>query len=353
MEETLTPRNRLLSGRGVLLFMILIFLAGWLRFYDLGEESLWMDEAVSENFVKSDVLHIVKTSGHFRNNPPLYWVILHYWVRVFGNGEGALRAPSALFGIAAVLMMFRVGRELFDSRTAFLGMILCAVSQFQVYYSQDARPYSLLVFLSLASYLFFLKLIKPDPRRSDYVLYAFSSIALGYTHVYGIFIMASQISYLVIRGRSCEYQRYAFWCTFGFIMASLLPLALILGPSTQKIASEGFWIQRPSLLMAAGILKQFVSGKNGGFVLGALCVVLALLGLLGSRIASIQWRSADSLGSIATKRGSGMAESGDKNLLLLLWLSVSIIVPFIISQITTPILVPRYVIGVSPPSICL
>jgi mannosyltransferase len=328
--------------------MALLFLAGWLRFYDLSAESLWFDEAHSENFVKANVIDIVKTTGRANNNPPLYWVMLHYWVGLFGNGEGSLRSLSAIFGTAAVLVMFLVGSRLFDSRTAFIGALLFAVSPFQVYYSQEARPYGLLVFLSLASYLFFVKIIKPDHRRSDYLLYALSTIALGYTHVYAIFIIASQIGYLLIRGRACHHERYRFWAIFSLIVVCLLPLALILGPATQKIVSKGFWIQRPTLLTVATILKQFAGGQGHmGIILGALFISLSLLSFLTAKIGSVQWATAPPLDNFI-RRCRTMAEAAHDNLLLILWLFVPIIVPFIISQITTPMLVPRYTIGASP-----
>jgi uncharacterized membrane protein len=349
MGETCTLKTWLHSRSGLLCFLILVFIAGWLRFYDLGTESLWLDEAYSEDFVKSDATHIIKTSGRYRNNPPLYWVILHYWVRLFGNTEGSLRAPSAIFGVAAVLIMFLLGRRLLDSRTALLGTFLCAFSQFHIFYSQEARPYSLLLLLSITSYLFFVRLIKPGHRRSNYVWYALTTIALCYTHVYGIFIIASQFGYLVIRGRNCQHQRYLFWGTFAFIAASLLPLMLILGPSTQKISSQGFWIAKPSVLTVANIFAYYAGegGKHRIILLG-LYAFLTLLSLASITVKDIHWNPARPVECIKSMRSRVMVRLDDVNLLLISWLGVSIIAPLIISIITTPVLYPRYTIGASP-----
>ena len=81
-----------------------------LRVYGLNDESLWLDEAISADvgmlpinelfdFVKSRDVH-----------PPLYYILLHYWILLFGNSEVALRLPSVLFSTASIPLFYFFGK---------------------------------------------------------------------------------------------------------------------------------------------------------------------------------------------------------------------------------------------------
>ena len=141
----------------------LTLLAAVLRFATLDLQSFWYDEA----FTPVHVLHaslgatlhgIVKTE----NTPPLGYVLIWVWSRIFGAGVVALRFPSALAGVATVPVAWEIGRELAgrargSRRVAIVCAALVAVNPLFVWYSQEARAYGLYVFLSAgfaALYLF-------------------------------------------------------------------------------------------------------------------------------------------------------------------------------------------------------
>ena len=133
-------------------------LAAALRFPTLGLQSYRHDEAVTAGRVLvsslSGTMHLVWTS---ESTPPLYYVLAWLWSHLFGVHEFGLRSLSALFGTATVPVSYLAGRELIGRRAGLAVAAIVAVNPVLVWYSQDARAYALLVLLSTAALLFFLR----------------------------------------------------------------------------------------------------------------------------------------------------------------------------------------------------
>ena len=88
-------------------------------------------------------------------NMVLYYTLLREWMH-FGQTEFVIRSLSALFGIAAIPAVYRLGRRLFDVPTGLIAAALLATHSFHIRYSQEARAYSLQVFLLILCDLLFL-----------------------------------------------------------------------------------------------------------------------------------------------------------------------------------------------------
>ncbi|MCX5666702.1 MAG: glycosyltransferase family 39 protein [Candidatus Omnitrophica bacterium] len=186
------------ARRSTIIISLIIVLAAVLRFYGLARESLWLDEALSLKVAEQGPLFILIQIA-FDNHPPLYLLILHFWIKIFGPGVYALRALSAIFGTAAVYLIYRLSRAIFKEKTAILSSALFALSIFQVFYSQEARMYILLALLTLASVYSFIKLLDGPPGRRQMLFYIISSMLLLYTHYSAITIILVQNIYFLIR----------------------------------------------------------------------------------------------------------------------------------------------------------
>ncbi|MFI5028051.1 MAG: glycosyltransferase family 39 protein, partial [Solirubrobacterales bacterium] len=138
--------------------LALTALAAALRFSTLGLQSYRHDEAVTAGRVLvasfTGTMHLVWTS---ESTPPLYYAFAWLWSHLFGVHEVGLRSLSALFGTATVPVSYLAGRELIGRRTGLVVAAIVAVNPLLVWYSQDARAYALLVLLSAAAFLFFLR----------------------------------------------------------------------------------------------------------------------------------------------------------------------------------------------------
>lgn len=151
-------KNRSLSLQAIVkngptdryLFLFSILMGGFLRFYHIGQEPLWLDEAFSYWFSTRTLLELWTIVPKFEPNPPLYYTILEMWRNLFGSSEACLRSLSAIMSVGCIPLIFMTGRLIGKPGDAnWLGAIaalLFSVSPVHIQYAQEARPYAMLTF---------------------------------------------------------------------------------------------------------------------------------------------------------------------------------------------------------------
>src|SRR5687767_8667960 len=138
-----------------MIYLILLF-SGLLRLISINQ-SLWLDEATSALVAQmsfSDIF-IKFLPGDF--HPPLYYLVLKIWAGIFGYSEISLRLPSVIFGICTVYVIYLLGKEMFNKKVGLIASLLLATSGLNIYYSQEARMYSLATLLVSLLVYFFIK----------------------------------------------------------------------------------------------------------------------------------------------------------------------------------------------------
>jgi uncharacterized membrane protein len=135
-------RTRRLDRNAVLLFS-LVAIALCLRLVNLGGKSLWLDEAFSVIVAERPALASLQNVDGF--NPPLYFTFLHYWIQWFGRSEVAVRLPSVLASTVNLLLLYALGRRLFNQTVALTAVALLAFSPLEIWYAQEARMYSFVI----------------------------------------------------------------------------------------------------------------------------------------------------------------------------------------------------------------
>jgi mannosyltransferase len=325
------PYYLLRSARTYGPLLAILFLGAFLRIYQLGTESLWLDEVVSGNFARLSLSEIIEASKT-DNNFPSYYLILHYWVALFGDSEASLRLPSALFGILAVFVVYKVGELLFSRGTGLMASLILAVSRFHISYSQEARVYELMALLTLLSFYFFIKLLEGHNRAAQ-VGYVLFTSALMYSHVYGLFVVLTQNLYfatMFLLGRAFGWSDEARIGLGRWIVLQALLLAIFI-PGLVLLAgwfllSQGqeyrSWLEPPSLWSVFADLVEY-SGSAQLLVLLLAFSLLAAVGLVRSGVSG-------------------------KLYLLLLWLLVPLALPIGISIFSTPMFHNRYAIVATP-----
>ena len=113
---------------------------------------LWLDEALSVNIAKLPIGQIPAALRH-DGHPPLYYVLLHAWMSVFGSGDVAVRALSGLFAVATLPLAWVIGRRRGGPRLGWLFTAVMAMSPFALRYATETRMYSLLMVGMLVLYL--------------------------------------------------------------------------------------------------------------------------------------------------------------------------------------------------------
>jgi mannosyltransferase len=179
----------------------LLILAAALRFSTLGLQSFWYDEA----FTPVHVLHAglgatLKGVVHTENTPPLWYVLIWAWSRIFGTGAVALRFPSALAGVATVAVGWGIGRELTGRRATAIGMAaFVAVNPLFVWYSQEARAYGLFVLMSALAMWCFLR-AERNPTIGRLATFAAAASLALLSHYFAAFLLAPMIVMLLMHG---------------------------------------------------------------------------------------------------------------------------------------------------------
>ncbi|HXZ95041.1 MAG TPA: glycosyltransferase family 39 protein, partial [Dehalococcoidia bacterium] len=261
--------------RIILMLAMIVLISVFLRFYDLGTKSIWTNEAQSILESNLSVQGMVKAS----NQPPLYDLILHNWISLFGTSEAALRFPSAIFSVLTVVVIYFAGSALFHKRTGLIAAFISSFSSFLIAYSYDARDYALLALLSTLSYWFFIEIIRKDEKKY-YAAYIVSSILLIFTHFYSLFIIASQVLFILIFIKKYKAKISKYAIIMGIpIMFGAIPMLMLLKGNISHIAEEGFWISVPGNLSTVETLVNFSGSGPAKYEIFGIFSLFAILGI--------------------------------------------------------------------------
>ena len=150
---------------------------------------LWLDEALTVNIARLPLRAIPEALRH-DGAPPLYYVILHFWMRLFGSGTVAVRAFSGVCSVACLPLAWRVGKRAGGHTAATAFLVLLTLSPFAVQYATEARMYSLAMLLVLAGGLALANMME-RPTWPMGAAVALLTGALLLTHYYALYTIAA------------------------------------------------------------------------------------------------------------------------------------------------------------------
>jgi len=232
-----------------LLIFLLFGLFFILRLYRLGYHDFWYDEVGSVGYAQYPW-------GNW--NAPLYFIMLHFWIKLGGISEFSLRFPSLLFSFFSIVIVFLLGKGIFNKKTAVFAAILMGLSPFHLWYAQEARDYSMVLFFgTLSSYLFFLAIKKSNLTR--WLLFTLVSLIGLYTNYFYIFLFLSQFLYVLYMVRLRLNRAYLPFLFVALSFSFYLPRFL----SKFWTVAKGFWIFKPSWEAMPIVLGNYILGYNG------------------------------------------------------------------------------------------
>ena len=220
----LSPLPQWLADYG---FWLILVLAAAVRFYDLTAAAIWGDEGSSLLMSQYSLGDIWFHAAH-DVHPPLYFMVLHGWIELFGDGIFAIRSLSALPGIAVVALGFWLVRLVANPRAALLAGLLLALLPTAVRYSQEVRMYSLLGLWLLGATIALVYWVK-HPRRTRYLAIYALLMAVGfYTHYFTALCVIVHWTYLLLLRLHPAHPvklitRPAWWLSNVAIVALFLP----------------------------------------------------------------------------------------------------------------------------------
>jgi uncharacterized membrane protein len=321
---------------GIILSLILV--AGLLlRIYGLSHHAFWFDEILCINNSSVPLFNIPFATQY---SPPLYYIILHYWMKIFvcfHNNELYFRLLSFIFGTAGILAIFVIVRKLFnDIPLAFTISILMAVSPFHVIYSQELRMYTLLPLLSiLSTYFYYLLLQKYETKHL--AGYLFSSILMLYTHIWGVFLIISHLLFFLVTYKKWGIILKKYFYMMLTIFVCYLPAAYFTLYNFQSKKGGTSFLAKPDFQTIKDVLFAF---SGTGFGMGDSNIHLERTPAdLGSLIFLVLFV----LGVYWT-----IKLRNEKNYLLLCSVFITLLMPFLVS-FKSPLFKPaRYTIIIFP-----
>ncbi len=250
-------------------------LAALLRWVEIAQQGLWLDEAFSVWMARQPARDLLHWVSRIDQHPPLYYLLLRGWMLLTGDGEAAVRALSLLFGVATVPVVYLLARRLLAPASAVAAALLLALSPFHVRFAQEARMYTLLTFNAALALLALAHLLTGDRRLRWWVVYVlFSALALlshNTAVLLPIAVNAAVGAVAALRrpARATPVQaargpvvdapplRAWLWAHVALLLlwSPWLPSFV---QQARAVDSE-FWIQPPTLLTLRDALQTFVS----------------------------------------------------------------------------------------------
>lgn len=308
--------------------LIIVLLGLFLRLYKLDYKSMWIDElySVVPTNPQNDISFIIDYCKS--DQPPVYFLLLHGWFKIFGYTSYFARLFSVFCGILGIVSVFFLGKEIINEKVGLLAGFLCSINYFHIYYSQEARFYALLFLLTNVSFIFFVRCLKKG-SLVNYGLYVLATVSLLYTQYFGIIVFAIQgFVFCLFTLFFAERPRLRLLVE-GVVMAAIVIAAFI--PWIPVVIHDSqigaFWIEKPKPYFLA-VYYYIYWGKD--VFLGVLLLAAALFYL---------WHMYRSFkGNDLTRWQIFMV------VLLASWVILSYLLPYVRSIIATPMLIPRYTI---------
>jgi len=344
-----------ISARGLrspwFILVILVGVAAVLRFYGLEFQSLWNDELSTwqrSNYPGID--QVINLGVRPDVHPPGYQILMFFNAKLLGDSAFALRFPSALSGTLSVLFIFALGRRLFGKREGLIAAGLLAVLWAPIYYSQETRAYSILMFLTIATAYFWYGWVSQlrqglRPSYIDLLGYVITACCLTYCHYFGSFLLALQLLAVFV----LFIRRPRYW---GWILALYLAIGLLYVPwipETFRDMGQDSWIRHPgSVYKTFSKLTNFYFRGSAGLRIPAMIALgYGVMVVLWDQIG--HWRNpVASQPAAANKQGQRLSQW-----LVLGWLLLPVTITYTQSVLSTPVFTTRNLIVTLPAAILL
>lgn len=254
----------------------LILLNFILKILFIGSQSIAGDEPFSIYYAQMDVSSIFSHLGS-GNNPPLYEILLHHWIKLFGISPLSARFLPFLFSVATVYFIYRVGMRFFNFHIALTASLLYTFSNYHLFHSHESRVYSLFAFLAILSMYFFLVLAANPKSRKYYILLILSNALLIYAHYFGFFVLAVQLISLLCFAELRKNMLKNYSLAHLLVLIFYIPQLSGIISRFSEVSSKGTWLKPPGGIESLyNMLWRFSNAP----VVTVICFAVLVISLL-------------------------------------------------------------------------
>ncbi len=225
-------------------------------------QSLWRDEAFSVWIAQDGVKEVIARTAH-DFNPPLYYLILHFWMKLFGRSEIILRGLSLIFFLFLLIFIYKFSLKIFRNKNqALITLLLAAFNPMLIYYAFELRMYSLFAFFATASVYFLF-------TKNWFWYVVFTTLGL-YTQPFMAIFAVSQIPYFYITKQVKPMVK-------NFILLGLLYLPWLPTLLAQFKQSGPMWMFPVDINLFNSVLGNLYTGYEG--TPGGLWIIMSAISL--------------------------------------------------------------------------
>lgn len=309
--------------------LILFVVALGVRLLHLTDTDIAGDEPFSIFVAQFEPAFIIEYLGT-GNNPPLFELILHYWMNVVGDSDYHLRLLPAIFSALTVIPLFLIGSKFFNRQVGLLASTLFTFSTWNIRFAHEVRVYSLLSLLTAISIWFFISIISNPNRNQNWIALAVTWVLMLYSHYVAVYMIGTQIligAFLISR----EHIKKALGLLAVLGLAYLPNVYVFLQRLDEVVESGGTWVQPPGWGEIYGSVNLMLNNR--------LVVVMLILLLV--------------LGYVLNKDRIRIKLLAAANSKLVLTISLLFLIPyltqFFISKLYLPMFTDRYILYASVP----
>lgn len=293
-------------------------------------QSLRLDEAQSLWQSRGSFSSILKLIAH-DVHVPLYHLILHVWLTLFGNGVVAVRVLSLIFFILNIPAIYALGKLAYSRAVGLFSATIVATSPFMVWYGNEARMYSLLTLLTILNSYFFVSIYKKRGTYWSWIGYTITAILGVYTHYFFFLLLVAQVVFFFAKKEIFPRKALSrFLIIAGIVIASFLPWAIYVFKSGSASNMRPLLLP-PSSFDIFNTFSYFLFGFHPDFIntifvslwpLSALFIFLALR-------HNVKFSPESQFFALAVL--------------------VPMVLAYVISFVLRPVFLPRYLILTLPP----
>lgn len=245
-----------------------------LRLYHLDFNCIWGDELYTLMFSSTSLMNIWSSFMTDCHPPMFYWI--EHFILLIGQDENFLRIIPALFGTLSIPAIYFAFREVFNENISFVSAILLTVSPFHIYYSQEARMYTMWLFLFLLSLYYFFKFVE-NPSKIGALKFGIISGVAFWVHFYAGLFFTLLILYAIIKNKDkvSDILEHISYSIIGFIVI-ISPLLVSISTILTAWPNEQKWFGYMGIYVIPGAFYEFFGSNT---FLAVLSVILLISGL--------------------------------------------------------------------------
>ena len=222
--------------------IVLLIVAVILRVWYIGKTDLGFDEGFSLYMALQSVPDLVRRLCQ-GDNPPLWEFLLHYWIRVFGISEVAIRSLSLIFSTLTIIPIYLLGEKHIHRFTGLAASLFYCFSTFSIYLAHECRVYSLIAFCTACSVLLFISIVKV-PKPFKFILLTLANLMLMYGHYLSVWIVVMEFTIAL----GIKPIRKKIWKPYLLHAAALIllftPMFPVLFKRFLESGINGTWIEK-------------------------------------------------------------------------------------------------------------